>query len=164
MADEWPSRKRSATLQGWCGETSSTHQLIKCQWVRLEGEREREWERVRVELGCKGGGRQVEGELGLVWNVMCCIRLDSLKAESQACRYLRSCKRWTGGVYSMLFSLLPFQDVRISNVNQRLWQRQGRPTNFKMEATVWKKKIKIKRIPKMDSLIYLSIHSEMGHS
>lgn len=40
MADEWPSLKRSATLQGWCGEASSTHQLIKCQWVRLDVKRE----------------------------------------------------------------------------------------------------------------------------
>ena len=62
MADEWPSRKRSATLQGWCGETSSTHQLIKCQRVRLdrkrgrerEGEREREREAGRRVW--EGGG------------------------------------------------------------------------------------------------------------
>lgn len=56
MADEWPSRKRSATLQGWCGETSSTHQLIKCQRVRLDRKREREREAGRRVW--EGGGTQ----------------------------------------------------------------------------------------------------------
>lgn len=51
-ADEWPSRKRSAALLGWCAETPSASRLIKCQGVSWRRERGRE----RWREGRRSGG------------------------------------------------------------------------------------------------------------
>ena len=72
MADEWPSQKRSATLQGWCGETSSTHQLIKCQRVRLDRKRRGGGGLGRKESLGREGGRRRERQIGRQKTGPCC--------------------------------------------------------------------------------------------
>lgn len=70
-------------------------------------------EKEREEPGWRrSGGRQVDGELGLVRNVMCCIRLDSLKAPSQACRYVKSFKSWAVRIlFNSLFFFSSFSKM-----------------------------------------------------
>lgn len=106
-------------------------------------------EKERGEPGWRrSGGRQVDGELGLVRNVMCCIRLDSLKAPSQACRYLKSFESWavrilfnTLFLFFFFFKMSEFQ-MLIKGCNS-LTSHFMRPVNAKKEKEKKKGKTRL---------------------